>query len=167
MIRMSMDYAFFTDDETYKETEHIEKVSAQVSMTILVMTETQCGSLWAYTVQSKGASEPWIAEQIVEDFETIGLTQDRLIIKADQKVSITALQRSVASLRAEYGTAIEQSRVGDSSSNGRVERAMQELKGFTRTLRSAVSAMIQQLVRLADPLVPWMVRHAAHIIDVC
>ena len=45
MIRVSMDYAFFTEDETYKETEHIEKVSAQVSITILVMTEPQCGSL--------------------------------------------------------------------------------------------------------------------------
>ena len=70
-------------------------------------------------------------------------------------------------MRAEYGTAIEQSRVGDSNSNGRVERAVQELKGLTRTLRSAVSAMMQQPVRLADPLVPWMVRHAAHIINVC
>ena len=70
-------------------------------------------------------------------------------------------------MRAEYGTAIEQSLVGDSNSNGRVERAVQELKGLTRTFRSAVSAMIQQLVRLADPLVPWMVRHAAHIINVC
>ena len=28
MIRVSMDYAFFTEDETHKETEHIEKVSA-------------------------------------------------------------------------------------------------------------------------------------------
>ena len=94
-------------------------------MTVLVTTETQCGSLWAYTVQSKGASEPWVAEQIVEHFETIGLTQEKLILKADQEVSITDLQRSVATLRAKYGTAIEQSRVGDGNSNGRIECAIQ------------------------------------------
>ena len=51
----------------------------------------------------------------MEDFETIGLTQERLIFKADREVSITDLQRSVATLRAKYGTAIEQSRVGDSN----------------------------------------------------
>ena len=45
MTRVSMDYTFLTEDETYKETEHIKKVSAQVSMTVLVMTETQCGNL--------------------------------------------------------------------------------------------------------------------------
>ena len=96
-----------------------------------------------------------------------GLTQERPILKADQEVSITDLQRSVATLRAKYGTAIEQSRMGDSNSNGRIERAIQEFKGLTRTIRSAVEAMIKQPVRFGDPLVPWMVRHAAHIINVC
>ena len=31
-----MDYAFFTEDEQHKETEHSENVSAQVSVTVLV-----------------------------------------------------------------------------------------------------------------------------------
>ena len=71
-------------------------------------------------MQSTGASEPWVAEQIVEDFETIGLIQERFIPKADQEVSITDLQRSVATLRAKYGTAIEQFRVGERNSHGRI-----------------------------------------------
>ena len=54
--------------------------------------------------------------KILEDFEPIGLIQERFILKADQEVSITDLQRSVATLRAKYGTAIEQSRVGGSNS---------------------------------------------------
>ena len=58
---VSMDYAFFIEALRNKETEHVEKVLAQVSMIILMLTKTQCGRLWAYTVQSKGASEPWIA----------------------------------------------------------------------------------------------------------
>ena len=120
MIRVSLDYAFFTEDEAHKDTEYVENIAAQVSMTVLVLTETRCRSFWAYTVQSKGALQPWIAEQIVEDFETIGLNQERLILKADQEVSITDLQRSEASLRAKYGTAIKQSRVADGDSNRQV-----------------------------------------------
>ena len=40
---------------------------------------------------------------------------------------------------ANLGTAIEQARAGDSNSNGRVERAIQDLKGLMRTLRSALT----------------------------
>ena len=52
------------------------------------------------------------------DLETIGLKNDRLILKADQESSITDVQRAVVRARDGYGTAIEQSRVGDSNSNG-------------------------------------------------
>ena len=51
--------------------------------------------------------------------ETVGLAGERIIIKADQEVAITDLQRTVARLRKDYGSALEQSRVGDSNSNGR------------------------------------------------
>ena len=45
--------------------------------------------MWAYTVQRKGATDEWLAEQITDDFETIGLAGERLIIKADQETAIT------------------------------------------------------------------------------
>ena len=75
-----------------------------------------------------------MTEQIVDDFETVGLANERIVIKADQEVAITDLQRSVARLRKDHGSALEQSRVGDSNSNARVERAIQDLKGLVRTL---------------------------------
>ena len=53
-------------------------------MTVLVMVETLCHSVWAYVVESKGASEEWAIEQIVEDLETAGLSGERIIVKADQ-----------------------------------------------------------------------------------
>ena len=71
-----------------------------------------------------------------------------IILKADQEASIKDVQRAVAKARTGHGTAIEQSRVGDSNSNGRVERAIQDLKGLTRTLRSALEENIGEEIRL-------------------
>ena len=51
-----------------------------------------------------------VAEDAIQLHGGIGLTQERVILTAEQEVSITNLQRSVASLRAGYGAAIEQFR---------------------------------------------------------
>ena len=162
--RVTMDYAFLTEDVKTKADEHSEEVKARTSMTILVMIESMCRSVWAYAVESKGASEAWLEDQILEDFDTIGLTDERLIIKADQEPSITEMQKMLVKARAGHGTAVEQSRVGDSNSNGKVERTVQDVKGLIRTHRAALEENIGEKINLTDPIVPWMIRHAGHLI---
>ena len=107
-----------------------------------------------------------MAEQIVDDLETVGLAGERIIIKADQEAAITDLQRTVARRRKYYGSALEQSRGVDSNSNGKVERAIQDLKGLVRTLKAALDLNVGGKVNLSDPIVPLIVRHAAYIINV-
>ena len=165
MTGVCIDYCFLTEKVKAQENEHVEEVKANVSMTILVMLETMCRSIWAYAVENKG-SDDWVAEQIIDDLETVGLAGERIIIKADQEVAITDLQRTVARLRKDYGSALEQSRVGDSNSNGKVERAIQDLKGLVRTLKAALEINVGGKVNLSDPIVPLIVRHAAYIINV-
>ena len=167
VVRVSMDYCFFTEDAQATETDREDSTKSTVSMTVMLMVESLFRSMWAYTVQRKGATDEWLAEQITDDFETIGLAGERLIIKANQETAITDVQRAVAAARSKFGTAIEQARVGDSNSNGRVERAIQDFKGLTRTLRSALEAKIGIKIRLEDPIVPSMIRHAAQIMNVC
>ena len=133
-------------------------------MTVLAMKETLCQSVWAYAVKTKGAGEAWIADQIVEDMETIGLTEEKIILKTDQEVSMTDVQKAIVKTRAGHGTALEQSRVGDSNSNVRVERSIQDLKGLVRMLRSATEEKTGEKIHLEDPIVPWVVRHAWHLI---
>ena len=58
VVRVSMDYCFFTEDVDAKEdNEHVESVQAKVSLTVLVMAETLCRSVWAYAVSVKGSGE--------------------------------------------------------------------------------------------------------------
>ncbi len=140
VVRVLMDYCFFQEGLKSKVTEHEESTTAKTSLTVMVMLETLCHSVWAYAVESKGAGETWMTEQIVEDIETIGLTNERIIMKSDQEPSIIDVQKSVARARSGYGTALEHSKVGDSNSNGRIERCIQDFKGLVRTLRSDVES---------------------------
>ena len=70
-------------------------------------------------------------------------------------------------LRANFGTALEDSKVGDSNSNGKVERAIQDLKGLVRTLRAWLEHKTGSKIALEDPIVPWIVRHAGFLITFC
>ena len=59
--RAHMDYAFLQAEIVEEEDEFQADSAARVSLTILVMFETLCDSVWAYTVAAKGvASDPWL-----------------------------------------------------------------------------------------------------------
>ena len=167
VTRVSMDYCFLTEDVSGKDGDHEVGEKAKTSLTVLVMTETMCRSIWAYACESKGSGEQWIIEQILEDLETIGISEERIILKTDQESSMTDIQKAIAKARAGHGTALENSRVGDSDSKGKVERAIQDLCGLVRTLRSDLESKIGSKVHLDNPAVPWIIRHAGHLINLC
>ena len=160
MPRVIVDYCFLTDS------------GDDDSLTALVMKETMCGSVWAYALSSKSVAEdPWVAEQLVDDMCTVGMARERVVIKSDQEAAIVELQSEVAKRRNynDYGvgTGIENSKVGDSNSNGKIERAIRDVKNMIRTHRSALEASIKTKVTLSCKILPWLVRHAAYIITRC
>ena len=168
--RLRMDYAYLTEDVEATEGDHGEEESAKAesTLTVLVVQESQHRSVWAYAVEAKGASEDWPPLQILEDMETIGVRGEKLVLKSDQEPAIVDLAREIAKMReSAYGTAVEQSAVGESDSNASVERAIQDVEGQVRTLRAGLEAKIRQRIRLTNPVVPWMVRHAAALITRC
>ncbi len=167
ITRVIMDYCFVQEDVEVKGAEDEEAMIARMVITILVMCETMCHSLWAYAVQSKGATEEWVKDQILEDLETVGVSDERIIVKSDQEASMTDMQQAIATARGKLGTALENSKVGESDTNGKVERAIQDLKGLVRTLRSAIEEKTGEPIHVNDPIVPWLVRHAANIINTC
>ena len=99
--------------------------------------------------------------------ETIGITNERTILKGYQEASITDIQHEIVKARRGHGTALEGSRVGDSNSNGKAERAIQDVEGLIRTLRSDVESKIGARIHFSDAIVPWLVRHAGHLITMC
>ncbi len=166
--RVMLDYCFFTEDATRITDDHTDKEEATVSLTALVMKETMCDSVWAYALKSKSVTEdPWIAEQIVDDLNTIGMGNHRIIVKTDQEASIVEMQSEIARRRSDAGTSLENSKVGDSNSNGKVERAIRDVGNMVRTLKSALTENANMTMNLDMNIVPWMVRHAAYLITRC
>ena len=100
----------------------------------MVLKDFRYKSLWAYPVEGKGVgAAEWLVTQILEDLDTYGLDGCRLVLKSDQEPSIVEVQHAIKDARGKahsHGTAIENSKVGDSNSNARVERAIQELGGL-------------------------------------
>ena len=84
---------------------------------------------------SKGAAnKPWVVKQILHDLDTIGLSQERIIIQKDQEPAITGLTAELARQR-KAARASEESRVGDSNSNATIEVAEQEVQNMVRRFR--------------------------------
>ena len=139
-----------------------------MSLTALVMKETMCDSVWAYALKSKSVAEdPWVADQIVHDLNTIGMGQNRIIAKTDQEASVVELQSEIARRRADIGTSLENNRVGDSNSNGKVERAIRDVGNMVRTLKSALVCNAGMALDIDMTILPWLVTHAAYLINRC
>ena len=79
--------------------------------------------------------------------------KDALIqFKTDQEPAIVDMRREIQKTReCEYGTAMEQSRVGDSDSNGTIENAVSSVEGVARTLRIALEERVGQRIQASDP----------------
>ena len=166
--RVGMDYAFITErGVTHKrdEAEAAASASGGQCVTVLVMKDFLNKSVWAYPVEGKGTEKAdWLTEQIREDLATIGMDNCVLVIKTDQEPAIKEVQEELAERRratGARGTVTEHSRVGDSSSNGRTERSIQELGGLVRTLRLALQTKIGgDPIGLEHAIVPWLIKHA-------
>ena len=150
-----LDYCFFNGDATRSADEHTEKEEATVSLTALVLKETMCDSVWAYALKSKSVAEdPWIADQIVDDLNKIGMSRNRIIVKTDQEASIVELLTEIARRRSDIGTSLENSKAGDSNSNGKVVRTIRDAGNMIRTLKSALSENSNMTLNLDMNIVP-------------
>ena len=168
--RLRMDYCLLTEEVEKTQGEHgeAEIQRAGSTMTVAVMQESMCKSVWAYAVAGKGSKEGWLVDQVLEDLETVGLKNERIVLKTDQEPAIVDLMKEIQKSReCEYGSAIDNSRVGDSDSNGTIESAISSVEGVARTLRIALEENIGEKIKLSDPVVPWLIRHAGHIITRC
>ena len=63
------------------------------------MQESLTKSVWAYAVESKGSSEEGMTDQICEDLETIGLKNERIVLKSDQEPSIVDVMKEIQKAR--------------------------------------------------------------------
>ena len=64
------------------------------------------------------------------------------------------------------GAMEDESPVGESASNGLVERAIQDAQAQMRTLKLALEYRYQNRIEDSHPILPWLVKHASMIINI-
>ena len=111
-----------------------------------------------------------IIAEILEDLEARGLNGPQLVITRDQEQAVLEALQELKRRRDEAGqlrTLLDKSRLGDSDSNGRVERSVGEAAAMVRTLLSALEGNLLQSVPIEHPVVQWLVRYAGELIARC
>ena len=172
---VSFDYMFMGDksneseeddhansDEVY-DRDNLDEDKAN----ILVARDSKSRTCAAIPVPKKGLdSEDWSLKECLRYLEFVGYTS--VLIKSDQERALGALMRKVRTHRGDQTqTMHEHSPVGDSKSNGLVERSVQTIQGQIRTMRSALEGRIGAKVNPVSPAFAWMCIHAANIINMC
>lgn len=173
--RIAFEYMFLTqniriilEEEQVQAEGEADEARRRKVLTTLVIKDCNGDAILNYLARAKGLlRDPWIVQQMMEDLDTLGLNGHQLAVKCDQEAAVEDAQREIVRRRSADGgrkTAAENSRLGGSDSNGRMERAVGESAAMIRTLRASVEENVGEDVDIEHPVVPWLIGYAGEVI---
>ena len=148
----SWDYCFPGDELGFK-------------WTVLVGRERASKSWMATAVPTKGASGKFSVDKCLEFIDENGDRENRIVVKTDQEPSIQYLINDLVSDRSEGGTVVEESPVKNSSSNGVVERGVQEVEGQIRALFLGLQERLGRRIDARERIVAFIPEYAAYLMN--
>ena len=161
---VTFDYCFLGSGRTAAAESDAE---AQGLSPVLVAHDDLSKGVFAHAVLHKGteyAGSNLAVRRVCADLDSLGYK--RVVFRDDGEASLEAFLSAVK--RAWDGEVIpEQSATGEVQSHGAVERGVQTVEGFTRTLRSALTSRLGRQIPLESAVMSWMVTHAAAIFRRC
>ena len=130
---------------------------------VLVGRDAKSRVCTAIPMPQKGIDQDECAEAL-RFLELLGYTS--VVLKSDQESALGVVLRRLRTHRGDQTqTMTEHSPVGESKSNGFIERTIQSAEGQIRTLRSAIEARISQNIFPGGAMFAWLVVHAANLIN--
>jgi len=135
---------------------------------VFVMRDHQSRVTFAHVTQGKSTSKEvysqYLTKAAVADLVALG--HNRLILKTDQEPDMVALQDCVkAASNSEI--ILRNSPVGESQSNGVVEKAVRDIEDQVGTLKDAAESRLNIRIGVKSPLLTWLVEHAAWLYNSC
>ena len=154
--------------ETHREKKEGKIINEGGSMPTIVMSfagEESDKWVAAFVVPAKGP-EDYAIDAVGKEIEQSGLT--KMNIKSDQEPALVDLIRAVKRERGESIEVMkpEHSPVGESQSNGRVERTIRTVQAQVRTLKLMVESKYKTVVDQESAILPWLVKYAATLINI-
>ena len=154
---VTLDYTFM--GESQRDTE-------EKGMPIMVVKDVHtgyCGTgmVFARVVPRKGP-HPYAVKRLANDIGLLGHSE--LVLKSDGEPAIVALKEAAKRERHER-IVLEEPPVHESQSNGAAENAILQVQGQFRVIKDALESRIGVRITGEATCVPWMVSHAAALIN--
>ena len=163
---VSFDYAYLgiRRGETRGETENVEKEAERDGHTpCLTGHDNKSKAAFCYAVPQKGVDDN-VVQRVVQDLDNIGYKE--IVLKSDQEPAILSLMESVkANWNGE--AALEASPVGESESNGAIERTIQTWEGQVRTITDSLEFRLRQTISPYAAILTWLVEYVATLLRRC
>ncbi len=141
---------------------HIEQVKEEEKgMPVVVAKDNKTKMIMEWVVPSKGV-ESYAVETVKKMVERLGYR--KIIRKSDNEPAILALKEAVRR-ESDVEIVMEEVPVGDHQANGLVGNAVKNVQGKFRVIQDALESRRGRRVDGEHPAVPWMVTHAASVVN--
>ena len=116
----------------------------------------------AHVVPMKRAAMEWVTEQAARDVLRFGKNGDESL-KSDQELANEDVLKEIAKLRGPRRTMLEASPVGESKSNGVVERAIQSMAKMIGFHKLSIETRINEKLSVRQLLFACLVEFCADL----
>ena len=133
---------------------------------IFVLRDHSTRITFAHVCEGKGIVDAeysdYLRNAVLKDISSMG--HSKIVLKTDGEPACKALQEHIKTSR-DATTILENSPVGESQSNGVVEKAIDEIEGMVRTLKSALEERLGWKIDPKHPVLTWLVEWSASLIN--
>ena len=107
----------------------------------------------------------YVVHAVMKDLKS--LDYKKIVLKSDQEKALVALQERLRQLRNGINeqTILENSPVGESQSNGVVEKAVQEVENLAGTLLAALEERLDIVLPIESAVFAWLIDYSSVLIN--
>jgi hypothetical protein len=134
-------------------------------LTILVVVERHTKMKRAIVVPTKGSTGKYAAKEVVDFIHQCGDKDRAVVLKSDQEPAIKFLLDDVCMARTGARTILEHAPVRSKGSNGVVERAVQTVEQYFRTLKSQLDERFGVRIDSKHPVLIWLCNYSMHVLN--
>ena len=139
-----------------------KRESEEHASPVLVIRERRHKMTWAMLVPRKGTEFSWIAKRAARFIDQLG--HNTVTLRCDNEPAIEAVAREIAQARQEGSQTVpERLPVGDSQSNGVIERAVGLVAGQARPKKAALEHRIGTRIPPDARILCWLVEFVAYL----
>ena len=141
-----------------------QEVGVDDKATAIILKDDKTKMMSAHICESKGRTDAWIVDKIVEDIERLGYVD--IILKGDGEPALIDVMNAVKAKR-DQPTQIQGPPAYDPQANGAAEKAVQEFMGQLRALKIGLEARLQCKVESQWEILEWATELEGELIGRC